>query len=66
MKNVEATLRLALEIIQDINMNREPNAEAVRKLGEDAWPKPDKVSLDAWACDAIEEALRKKKAARTT
>jgi hypothetical protein len=62
VKNVESTLKLALEIIHDINMKRHPNPETIRKLEVVTSPKPENMSLDEWVCEAIREAMQKKRA----
>jgi hypothetical protein len=61
VQNVESTLKLALEIIHEINLKQVPNPESIRKLEALTGVKPDSMHLDTWVCEAIQEAMRKRK-----
>lgn len=58
----QIALRLALEIIYSINLDRQPNPETIHKLEAVTSPGPTNLSLDVWVCGAIQGASAKKKA----
>ena len=62
MQKFEIALKLALEIIHDVNLKREPNPETIHKLEVVTSPKPTDLNLDVWVCEAIQTALQNKKA----
>lgn len=62
MQNVEIVLKLALEIIQDINRKRPPNPETIARLEAVVSSKPSGLTLEVWVCDTIQTALERKKA----